>query len=505
MDNYDLINGKLYKKCKSYQIRNPKTLRCVNINKNIGKKLVNNENDKDCPIGKIYNPITKRCISIKSKLGRNLLGLSKKQPLNQTQTKVNIKSNQEKILQLIRTLKNELTNTSDLSLKSHLYKSHKYVPQLTPIIESKSSSKSSSISIKKVDSFLSDNIIEFSINDRITFHNKLLYLLNLISTSQKNYCMRFLKYDKNKNPIYIINDNIILKNKIGNDNIDSIIYISHIYDNSTNKTLKYASKLVLHNKVFHNELYYLSILSNAVIQSHCPHFPILYANLECSTFKSTQSNVTNLSNYPRIIQLNPNNSFSLLLTELANGNLKSFTLDKSNSSKIINALIQCILCLLFFYKETKSFYNNINSLNFIYHILNINQSTTYFYYNIFNFNFYLSNQGFLWVLWNFKKPIKFIDANSNNIYINHDIKLLLAIFNNPSIYKLLNQYDINIISSLYQLVNLNNDIYSPINLTNFIKKIINFIKKNKLIITTAPLPQQLINSSPFSIRMSNFI
>jgi len=53
--SYDIINGRKYKKCKTNQIRNPKTNRCVNIKAN---KI------KTCPEGKILNPKTNRCVKI---------------------------------------------------------------------------------------------------------------------------------------------------------------------------------------------------------------------------------------------------------------------------------------------------------------------------------------------------------------------------------------------------------------------------------------------------------
>ena len=55
-NNFDIINGRKYKKCKDNQIRNPKTNRCIKI---INKKI--------CPDGKVLNPKTNRCIKIINK------------------------------------------------------------------------------------------------------------------------------------------------------------------------------------------------------------------------------------------------------------------------------------------------------------------------------------------------------------------------------------------------------------------------------------------------------
>jgi len=76
-EGYDVINGKLYKKCNEGQIRNPITKRCIKdpkittnkndkIQKNIivkdGYELIDGKLYKKCENGKIRNPITKRCI-----------------------------------------------------------------------------------------------------------------------------------------------------------------------------------------------------------------------------------------------------------------------------------------------------------------------------------------------------------------------------------------------------------------------------------------------------------
>ena len=74
-EGYEYINGKLYKKCKEGQIRNPITNRCI-INKNVkskskketekkpneGYEYINGKLYKKCKDGKVRNPITNRCI-----------------------------------------------------------------------------------------------------------------------------------------------------------------------------------------------------------------------------------------------------------------------------------------------------------------------------------------------------------------------------------------------------------------------------------------------------------
>lgn len=533
MENFDLINGKMYKKCPHNKIRNPKTLRCINNNKKIAVAVITNKDTKECQFGKIYNPLTKRCISIKSKIGRNLLGLAQRSNNTSNEQPI-IVQNREKVLDLIRKLKTELTNKT----KTPALNVKKYAPILSPIIEASTSVKSSSppvksastpvsssstpvrssstpvkslstsiSSVKSVESLLGDTILSPTIDNRIQYYNNLVKILQ-INSIDKNYCMRFLKYDKFKNPIYTIKDNILLKNKIGDDNIDSIIYHSQVVDKVNNKTIHYMSKLVLHNPAFIQELAYLSLLSNAVIRNRCPHFPILYADLECHKFTSTPPPVNDISLYPRIIKLNPNKSFHLLLTELANGTLKSFMQDKTinSSSLYMNAFVQIILSILFFYNEAKAFYNNINTTSFIYHKIDSSKTNIeYFQYTIFDFHFYVPNQGFLWVLWNFKKPIPFTDARLTHYRINNDFHEISKLFNNTTILKSLYKVDADIIVQFNELVKYSSNIYTPQAIIAFIKKICNFLKKNNLISTSIdPTKSTVINPSPYLMHLSHF-
>jgi len=80
MNDYDIINGKKYKKCNDNQIRNMITKRCILKKGKIGKTLIANkkynDNDNDICIkwliNKTKNPITNRTITEKGDIYKNL-------------------------------------------------------------------------------------------------------------------------------------------------------------------------------------------------------------------------------------------------------------------------------------------------------------------------------------------------------------------------------------------------------------------------------------------------
>ena len=64
-DNYEIINGKKYKKCKENQIRNPITRRCVYIDKKTAKNILNSEGPRY-----ILKYVKKREVKKKNKFHR---------------------------------------------------------------------------------------------------------------------------------------------------------------------------------------------------------------------------------------------------------------------------------------------------------------------------------------------------------------------------------------------------------------------------------------------------
>lgn len=77
MNDYDIIDGKKYKKCNENQIRNMITKRCILKKGKKGKPLIANKKDDNdiCIkwlINKTKNPITNRTITEKGDIYKNL-------------------------------------------------------------------------------------------------------------------------------------------------------------------------------------------------------------------------------------------------------------------------------------------------------------------------------------------------------------------------------------------------------------------------------------------------
>ncbi len=66
-------------KCKSSEIVNPITGRCVKRDGAIGKKILENTNKK-CKAGEIVNPTTGRCVKRDGAIGKKILESKKKSP-----------------------------------------------------------------------------------------------------------------------------------------------------------------------------------------------------------------------------------------------------------------------------------------------------------------------------------------------------------------------------------------------------------------------------------------
>ena len=127
-DIYEFIKGKKYKKCKENEFRNPITMRCNKIKKQIKndvkteiKKQITNDY-KECPPDKIYNKDTNRCVLKTGAIGKKILQL-----LIQNKTKYEPKKEEKelKILKKLREKENELKELKKLNEKEKKLKEQK--------------------------------------------------------------------------------------------------------------------------------------------------------------------------------------------------------------------------------------------------------------------------------------------------------------------------------------------------------------------------------------------
>lgn len=378
-NNYDIINGKKYKKCNDNQIRNPITRRCINKEKKIAKELLLLK-DK-------YNP-------------RYLLKY--------------VKIREKKIYKSTLPL-------DDYTKRLYIYK---------------------------------------KINEKI---------------------------DKK----IILGENIIIKNKI-NYSINGNMYLSYL---KKNPKFEFISKIILDNKRAEKEILYLKMVSDAVINNRCPHFPILYGNYDLIL------NDEDLKIIPKLLRVDNNNNFKIILNEYAEGNLKIFLTKMNKSDKLyLNALTQIFLSLILFYKETNSFHNNSIWDNFVYKNVNIGG---YYHYLIMGKNYYLENLGYLWIISEYDKCVDFKKSRDKNIMIKNDFEKIIYSFLpshyngliKDNLYKISEKYVVEILKIL-NMVKYYSELYSISGMKIFITKIMNLLVKIDLIKTSVN-PSLIINKIPY--------
>jgi len=338
----------------------------------------------------------------------------------------------------------------------------------------------------------------------------------------ENNCLKFYKLNT-ANTTFRIGNRIILDKKIGSSSKYGSVYLSH-YRHQTNRKfghlIKFATKIIDLNKI-RNQIEYsiLEDLTIVVISEGCPHFPITFGKLTCTDNNAATSKYSS----------DPDNSFYkykslFIFSELANGDYKQFyRIYYENTKFILNAFVQIILSLMFFYKYINAFHNDAHYGNFLYHKI---KPGGYFHYTIDGQDYYLENIGFLWVIWDFglitpftnsksinnnkygeyyeNRSNKFGDNRVSNSIVRDYIRIIKTGF--------INTHDGGKISNVYQFPNDVNDTITYI--FNFIKnyRYINDITKlssvnrrllnilAKMVDTfTTTKPTTIINQNPFNL------
>ena len=239
-----------------------------------------------------------------------------------------------------------------------------------------------------------------------------LYIKELLLTikNRNNICIRDYQ---NKQIIGDTDTNkyIILDKQIGTESKYGTVFIAHFYKKLGRFAVKVSSTLI---NQFREEIKILKKLTDEVITSKCPHFPITYGSIECYMNKDKTSEI-------------------VVLNELASGDFKMFMKDYNNNDDImLNGIAQIILSLLFYYQTTKYFHNDAHRGNFLYHKI---KPGGYFHYRLYDKDYYLKNLGVLLVCWDFglSKPIK----NINRKIVSSDIYRVLNLTN--EIYEAIKQ------------------------------------------------------------------
>lgn len=186
-----------------------------------------------------------------------------------------------------------------------------------------------------------------------------------MSYNNNRFKMKYINLFDRDFQYYIFNKLLPLYNykitkEIGIDSKNSNIYICSIND----KKFDFCSK----KNISIEELIMMLKLSSLVLNNTNPHFLICYK------------------------QLYNNN----ILCELATGDLKSFLKSYISKNVLFNSIIQIIISIYSFHKYTNKTHNDVHHGNFLYH--RIDKTDSYFYYKINDIEFYLKNEGYLWII-----------------------------------------------------------------------------------------------------------
>lgn len=346
-----------------------------------------------------------------------------------------------------------------------------------------------------------------NINNRIELYKIIRTNLN----KQKILSINCLEIPKISNVKYIIDKNIILEKQIGSPSVMGTIFLAHYKDDIKNKfAIKFADPFLQNNI---NEYKILKELTKIVLIEKIPHFPLSYGHLLCYNDYNN-----NYDNFNRLI---------ITYNELANGDYKMFYKKFYNNDKLIlNAFTQIYMSIMFFEYYLLMFHNDAHHGNFLFHKI---EKGGYFYYKIYDIDYYLKNEGYMWLIWDFGLVKKFEKKNSNSIirdyrriinafinYPNNSIKIQDFILNNND--NLLDKY-INIfigygwISNDYPYSNnINMIIKDFLNLLEeskyitdlsiipiFNKLLLEMMVKHNLLTTVKPNIEEIINLNPYII------
>ena len=413
--------------CDKTQIFYPKTRRCIksDTKKAIeylflkGDKTINNLYEmvdgkivRKCVKPKVRNPESKRCI--KEKVIKKVPKVLEKEVIKKVPKVLEKKKKVSKVLE------KEVINK---------------VPKA---LENKPSSLGKKIeAIRKVRKALTPFVNRVSAD--IYHRNKYLILMRRELKNNHLGCIRVYKKNADKTFSYRIGNRIILKKRIGTDSVYGIVYLSEFREKEK-KIFTFASKVYEFVKQkAEMELDILHKMTDIVRMDICPHFPILYGYVICKkidnfdndSFVKSNSKDKSVSQkirkFPDLIKKNKKSIIITLFNELANGDLWNFIKKYgTNTIFLVNAIIQQFLSIMFFNYHTGRIHLDCHPGNFLYHII---KPGGYFHYNIFGEDFYLENIGILWVIWDFdlsKKLDQALEIYKYKFFTNDYLRVLAA-------------------------------------------------------------------------------
>jgi hypothetical protein len=367
--------------------------------------------------------------------------------------------------------------------------------------------------IKKIHKLFIPYVKRTSVNiiDRINYF--IIMKKYVLSIKEKNNCLRLYNYDPiTYKTIYRIGKKIILDKQIGTKSAYGIVFLSHFksnvrYGTVFDKLNKFAVKITDQSKGNKLELAVLKDLTKFVVELKCPHFPITFGSLKCNNSKIKSNNSDDYSivkNYAKKKHLLPdfvadNKALLIQINELAAGDLHSLII-QFRKFNILNIFCQLFIALMFFHNYTNCYHGDPHTGNFLYHKI---KPGGYFHYNIYGKDYYLENQGYLWVIWDFGLIKPFTQNNKYGTIIlkyaiNFDYNYILNALNYYNTYL---KSDEVLIKKMFRETIIKNydNIYDYKLLKLLNMEILDFLIANVNSFKTVK-PSNIINKTPYIIR-----
>ena len=199
-----------------------------------------------------------------------------------------------------------------------------------------------------------------------------------------------------KENTYTLNSDIGLYKQIGSVSAFGVVYKSININKKyvSNNIPTFVTKIQLMSDVFKYELQTLQIFMNLTDNHNIPCFPYIYNIMECN-------NIIKDKNYPTPLQkaTKRNKYYTLILYELASGDLISFLKKKERDYKIWkNCYEQLFMSIFAFHSIIKYNHNDCHSKNFLYRKI---KKGGCFCYIINGIHYYIENLGYVWMIWDY--------------------------------------------------------------------------------------------------------
>ena len=471
---FELINGKIIKKCLDRKIRNPKTLRCVN------KKPIKEPKEK---------PVKKLIKEPKEKPVKKPI----KEPKEKSAKKPNSLSIKIKAINKIKKVFSPFVKR----ISPDIYTRVRYMMMMRRELKKVIKKNYGCLKIYKKNP---DGTYKYRIGSKII-------LIKRIGSPSK-YGEAYLSEFRDKSK-------------------KLLTFVSKIYEYEELNTMKELKLMeLLTNKVRMSECPHFPIIYGYV---KCDN---IYGSDSFKKSNSKSSSITQSFNkYPDILKkinkrylkhdsYKKSQQMMTLFNELANGDFKSFMNTYQDSPNCIqlftNSLVQTVLSIIYFYYHTNMTHEDTHTGNFLYHKI---KKGGYFHYKIFDQDLYLKNLGFLWVIWDyeFAKSIKDKIKQKKNDCKDDFLKLFLSVLPN---YKLQNTDEFKGFNNLIKLENRakletlfiniyiitktkimskENKVFTRENLINFIEELIELFINLGWLSSSITTDEKVINEKPFVI------